>query len=209
MNATISKSTPAPDLGEPTWEIAHLFPNQGAWSEEEFLALNTNNLVEFSEGYIEVLTMPTTSHQLIVLFIYEVLKAFVAPRKLGTVLVASLRIRLWPGKFREPDIFFMLRQNAARIGEKFWDRADLLMEVVSDSPDDCERDLITKRAEYARARIPEYWIIDPQEGRITVLRLQGDSYVVHGEFLKGSQATSVLLPGFTVDVTEALAHGSF
>jgi Uma2 family endonuclease len=82
------------------------------------------------------------------------------------------------------------------------------MEVVSDSPDDRERDLVTKRAEYARARIPEYWIVDPQEGRITVLRLEGDRYVVHGEFLKGSKASSVLLPGFVVDVTEAFAAGA-
>src|SRR6266478_6732937 len=150
--------------------ISKVFPNQGAYSEDEYLALNTNNLVEFSEGHIEVLTMPTTSHQLILLYIYEALKAFVAPRKLGTVLVAAFRIRLWPGKFREPDIFFMLRQNAHRIGEKFWDRADLVVEVVSDSPEDRERDLVTKRSEYEQARIPEYWIVDPQEGRITVLR---------------------------------------
>ncbi|HEV3446213.1 MAG TPA: Uma2 family endonuclease [Gemmataceae bacterium] len=210
MNATITKSTPAPasDLGEPTWQIAYLFPNQGAWSEEEYLALKTNNLVEFSDGYIEVLAMPTTSHQLILIFIFEALKAFVVRRKLGTALLAAVRIRLWPGKFREPDIFFMLRQNAGRIGDKFWDRADLVMEVVSDSPDDRERDLVTKRAEYARARIPEYWIVDPQEGRITVLRLEGDRYVVLGEFLKGSKASSVLLPGFVVDVTEAFAAGA-
>jgi hypothetical protein len=37
-----------------------------------------------------------------------------------------------------------------------------------------------------------------------VLTLDGQTYVVHGEFKRGEQATSKLLPGFVVDVTSAL-----
>src|SRR5690348_18132107 len=33
-------------------------------------------------------------------------------------------------------------------------------------------DVEIKRQEYARAGIPEYWLVDPAEGRITVLTLQ-------------------------------------
>jgi Uma2 family endonuclease len=197
-------SPPARDAhpAEPAWDVARLFPDQGAWSEEEYLALDTNRLVEFSHGYVEVLPMPTTSHQLIVAHLYGTLRAFVTARELGTVLFAPLRVQLWPGKFREPDVVFMLAQHAARIGEPFWEGADLVMEVVSS--DDRRRDLETKRREYAQAGIPEYWIVDPQQARITVLRLDGATYVVHGEFPAGTQATSHLLPGFAVDVTAAL-----
>ena len=42
-------------------------------------------------------------------------------------------------------------------------------------------------------------------GQITVLTLDGQTYVVHGEFKRGEQATSKLLPGFAVDVATALA----
>jgi Uma2 family endonuclease len=73
------------------------------------------------------------------------------------------------------------------------------MEVVSD--DDRRRDLETKRLEYAQAKIPEYWIIDPQQALITVLRLDGDHYLVDGEYRPGEQARSVILAGFTVDAT--------
>ena len=62
-----------------------------------------------------------------------------------------------------------------------------------------------KREEYAKAGIPEYWIVDPELGQITVLVLDGSVYAVHGEFARGQQATSKLLPGFAVDVTAALA----
>jgi Uma2 family endonuclease len=122
------------------------------------------------------------------------------------VLFAPLRVRLWRGKFREPDVVFMLREHAGRIGEKFWDRADLVMEVVSEDEEDRRRDLDTKRREYARAGIPEYWIVDPQEEQITVLRLAGKRYVLHGAFPRGAAATSHLLPGFTVDVNQALSQ---
>ncbi len=189
--------------GEPAWEVARLFPDQGHWSEEEYLAINTNRLVEFSQGAVEVLPMPTTSHQLIALFLYRMLESFVSARELGTVLAAPLRVRLWPGKYREPDVVFLRAEHADRIGEQFWESADLVMEVVSD--DDRRRDLEIKRREYAQAGIPEYWIIDPQQGRIIVLRLEQATYIEHGSFAKGDQATSALLPGFAVDVAEALA----
>jgi Uma2 family endonuclease len=194
----------APGQPELTWEIAHLFPAQGDWSEEEYLALGGNRLVEFSDGFVEVLPVPTTSHQLLVACLYGLLLAFASARDLGTVLFAPLRVRLWRGKFREPDVVFMLKAHASRINEEFWDRADLVMEMVSDDDEDRRRDLQTKRREYARAAIPEYWIVDPRDGRITVLRLAGKRYVVHGEFAKGTVATSHLLPGFGVDVSAAL-----
>jgi Uma2 family endonuclease len=186
--------------------VAHLFPAQGAWSEEEYLALDSNRMVELSHGKLEVLPMPTTSHQLLVAYLYGVVLAHVTSRDLGTVLFAPLRVRLWRGKFREPDIVFMLKRHARRIGEQFWQGADLLMEVVSEDAEDRRRDLQTKRREYARARIPEYWIVDPVRERIVVLRLAGKRYAVHGEFPRGAVATSHLLRGLTVDVAEALAR---
>lgn len=52
-------------------------------------------------------------------------------------------------------------------------RRTLVMEVVSGGPQDRKRDLVIKRAEYAAAGIPEYWIVDPESRRITVLTLVG------------------------------------
>ena len=66
----------------------------------------------------------------------------------------------------------------------------------------------SKREEYVLAGIPEYWIVDPELGHITVLTLEGQAYVVHGEFKRGERATSKLLSGFAVDVTSALAPKS-
>jgi len=189
---------------EPAWEIAHLFPEQGNWSEAEYLALSGNRLVEFSGGCVEVLSMPTWTHQRIVRLLFELFNAFVRGRNLGEVIFAPMAVRLWEGKIREPDLAFLSSARRGDIHEPYWNGADLVVEVVSN--DDRRRDLETKRFEYARAGISEYWIVDPHERRITVLKLSGDQYEVHGAFRAGQQATSALLDGFSVDVTPVFAE---
>ena len=196
-----TKPADAPEL---TWEIARLFPAQGHWCEEEYLALDTNHLIELSHGQLEVLPMPTQSHQLLVIALFELLRNFVRREELGTVLLAPMRVRLWPGKFREPDILFMTTQNDDRRSDRFWEGADLVMEVVG--PDDPERDKVTKRREYAQAGIPEYWIVDPTDSSITVLTLKGQEYALSGEFGSDESATSVLLDRFTVEVAAVFSE---
>jgi Uma2 family endonuclease len=203
-----------PEAGEPTWDIAYLFPAQGTWTEDDYLNLDGisegHPFVELSNGRLEILPMPTQTHQMIMIFLYELLNAFTALRAPGLVLVSGMRVRLQKGaraKFRDPDILYMKAEHAHRRHEKYWDGADLVMEVVSSDRKDRERDLKVKPLDYARARIPEYWIIDPEQQRIRVLTLRGRTYRLHGEFGPGTQATSVLLPGFTVSVDDVFAAG--
>ena len=60
---TITVSLPD-DHAEPAWEVALLFPAQGEWSEDDYLWLtdHTRCLVEFTDGHVEVLPMPTDAH---------------------------------------------------------------------------------------------------------------------------------------------------
>lgn len=194
-----------PVFPEPAWDVSRLFPAQGQWSEEEYLALPGNRLVEFDLGNIEVLEMPSQSHQWLVAFLYRLLSDFVRQHGLGLVLFAPLPLKLWEGKMREPDVLFMRREHAERRHENYWNGADLVMEVVS--PDDPGRDKITKRREYARAGIPEYWLVDPFERTVTVFTLpgQGKEYAVHGVFGLGDNATSPSLSGFAVAVAALFA----
>ena len=182
---------------EPSWEIVKLFPYQGHWSESEYLALDTNRLVELSNGSIKVIEMATETHQDVAAFFYGSLFDFVKAHNLGKVNYAPLPVKLWPGQFREPDVQFMSSQHSERRHNQYWDGADLVMEVVSE---DRAHDLETKRSEYARGGIAEYWIVDPMLKEITVLKLAGDHYEQAGVYHPGQQAASVLLAGFVVDV---------
>lgn len=187
------------------WELARLFPTQGSWSEEAYLALDTGRLIEYSEGFLEFPPMPTMAHQDMLIFLFELLKAYVLKHQLGKVYVAPVPVRLRAGRYREPDVFFVSTQRVHEAEGKYPSGADLVMEIVSGSPSDRARDLVEKRHDYAQAGIPEYWIVDPDEGAITVLWLEGEAYVEHGRFAGDETATSRLLPGFAVAVAAVWA----
>ena len=103
--ATSLGATKRPDGDlEPAWEIAYLFPAQGAWSEDDYLSLTegTNHLVELSQGHVEVLPMPTRTHQRIVFFLARVLHRFLMAHGLGTVLFAPCASAYGKANFVSP-----------------------------------------------------------------------------------------------------------
>lgn len=178
-----------------------LLPLQGLWTEEQYLALTnqTNYLIELTDGVIEVLPIPTSSHQVILLLLYDLFRATIQPAG-GIVLVAPMRLQVRPGKHREPDILLLRDAADPRNQDAFWLGADLVVEIVS--PDRPERDTQEKPRDYVEAGIPEYWIVNPLNATITVLVLAGDSYSTHGVFHLGERATSRLFEGFSVPVDQ-------
>jgi Uma2 family endonuclease len=150
--------------------------------------------------------MPTRWHQRIVKYLMKMMDIYLEAHPGGEVLFAPVPVHLWPGKYREPDLFY-LRPERLRNDPRYPEGADLAMEVVSEGEEDRNRDLVVKRQEYATAGIAEYWIVDPREQRVSVLTLEGQAYRVHGDFAPGERATSVLLPGFDVDVAGVFNAG--
>jgi Uma2 family endonuclease len=199
-----SLPTNMPEGFEPVWDIATLYPAQGAWSEEDYLALtdSTNRLIEFTDGRVEFLEMPTEAHQLIMAFLFEALREFVRAKDAGLVLFMGLRVRIRPNMVREPDVVFIAKENYGRRSNRYWSWADLVMEVVSPDDKSRDRDHRQKVIDYAEAKIPEYWIVDPEEQVIEVLVFSEETqqYQRHGAYRPGSAAASKRLPGFTVDV---------
>ena len=186
---------------EPTWEIAALYPAQGTWSEDEYLSIHSNRRIEFDNGRLEFLPVRIIPHEDLMIWLFDLLRAFVRARKLGRVYCAGVRVYTTPTKYRVPDAV-LVTPETQRVGEdKAFRGAELVMEVVS--KDDPDRDWIKKRREYARAGIREYWVVDPQKREIAVFMLKGARYEVHGRFKPGEIADSALLKGFEIDVREA------
>jgi Uma2 family endonuclease len=192
---------------EYVWELATLYPEQGEWSEEEYL-LETDGAsrrIEFTDGRLEFLPMPTEIHESLIQFLYFALYKFVDAAKIGKVYSNGIRLRIRPRKIRLPDIIFLHKDHFEVRHNRVWDGADLVMEVVSDDVKDHKRDYETKLLDYAEAKIPEYWIVDPERRTVLIHQLRGDRYEVHGQFSPGDQAASVLLPGFSIDVAALFA----
>lgn len=70
----------------------------------------------------------------------------------------------------------------------------LVAEVLSPGKQNRQRDLIRKRNQYAARGIPEYWLVDPEQQRVTVLELKDEVYVEVGAFREGDR---ILSPTFT------------
>jgi Uma2 family endonuclease len=194
-------ATPVSRTGEPTWEIARFYPRQGDWTEGAFLTLKAERGIELVNGHLEFLPMPTKLHQVILMFLLRELDSFVARGPGGLVLPAGFRVRVGPARFREPDVVYFAPEHLAWCREDFGEGADLVMEIVS--ADNPSRDLTDKRNDYAHAGIREYWIADPRDSSISVLKLEGDHYVHHTAGKPGQTVASALLPGFSVDVAKA------
>jgi Uma2 family endonuclease len=202
-----------------TTQVALLFPCEGEWTEADYLSLpETNRIVELSEGRLVIPDMPSFSHQYAVGELFAALRTFVRAGKLGTVAMAPLRIRLWAGKFREPDVVFLSRAHQDRRGDRYWGVPDLVMEVISRGERGKWRRSGDRRpvfspflrrfspsphkfAEYARAGIAEYWLVSPHERSIEVYALREGAYRLLGKWGMSEIARSEILPGFEFAVS--------
>ena len=199
MASIVQPSSLLPE--QPEWKdvLEEILPRQGEWGEEEYLVLtdHRSRFIEFTDGFLDILPMPTEQHQTLLKFLFLAFFQFVEARG-GIVHFAPLRLRIRPGKFREPDVLLLLSASDPRRQNRFWDGADLALEVVSEGKP--ERDLVEKRDDYAEAKIPEYWIVNPHTETIHVLRLGENAYEEAGTYRRGQSAKSVLMPDFSVDV---------
>lgn len=121
MQTALSPSTVAATQEQVDALVRELLPAQGQWTADAYLWLtdHTSRLIEFTDGYLEVLPRPTDAHQTIVLFLYELLVAFIRPRG-GKVPVAPLRLQIRENKYREPGIVLPRSARGPRRQNRFW-----------------------------------------------------------------------------------------
>lgn len=201
VESTIER--PRSRRGEPVWEVADLqpvrSPLQGEWSETDSIALDTNRLIEFTHGLLEFPEPPSMLHQILVGNLLRALDEFVGRGN----AIFHMTVKLAPGIIRMPDICHFDGRLVDFKSNDPLSEVKLVMEVLNMSAESRERDLVTKRREYADAGIAEYWIVDPDEETITVLSLGDKYYEQAGEYKPGQKAASILLSGFEIDVTDA------
>ena len=179
-------------------------PEGTVLSEVDYERLVTEYRTEWVGGRLEYLPMNSDPHHSMMMFLLDAVRDHLRGAGFSPcVRPAGIGVRV-PHRIREPDLVALLDEDDPRRTRMAWTGADFVAEIVSD--DDPPRDTVRKRAEYAAAAIPEYWIVDPRprSRTVTVLTLDGTEYREHGEFADGETAAGPLLPGFAVDVTALL-----
>jgi len=139
---------------------------------EEYLEMDVEGAyLEWIDGKVIGFMPNNLQHQLIIGFLIKVLGLFVEIHNLGAVVQAGYAMKLEPQRRgREPDLVFVAKENARILTHKYLDgAADIAVEIVS--PESIERDRKTKFGEYEKAKIKEYWLIDPERKQAEFYRL--------------------------------------
>jgi Uma2 family endonuclease len=163
---------------------------------EDYLALPDDVRAELIDGELYVTPSPEADHQRVVLCLGRRLARYVEAHACGEVFVAPLDVHLPTGDVVQPDVLFVSTARSDICRRWIHGAPDLVVEVLS--PTHAERDRAVKRALYARSGVAEYWIVDPQERSIEVLRLAGESYEPAGWFRPGETLVSACFPGLVV-----------
>ncbi len=115
---------------------------------------------ELVHGTLEEEEVPDPVHELIVAWFICVLGGWLGDR--GIVLGSDLKFVLGARSGRKPDVSLFLtsdglpaRRGAVRTPPY------LMIEVISPSPRDVQRDRIAKPSEYAAFGVKHLWIVDP------------------------------------------------
>jgi Uma2 family endonuclease len=170
-------------------------------SWEEFLDWCDEGQSEWVDGKGIAYVSNSALHVRRVKFLATLLDIYVRIFDLGEVFAENLLVRL-PTRpsGRMPDIFVVGRDQLDRIHQQ-WVEGPPLLGIEYLSEDSVERDLVDKRAEYERAGMREYPVIDARPGRFTFLFLRLDDAGHYQEVAPDAQGRyhSEVLPGFWLD----------
>ena len=163
---------------------------------DEYFALGeTFERYELIDGVVCMSPSPTFQHQRIITEIAIQIGGFLAKHPIGEVAV-EIDVRLSDRLVYRPDLIFLATEKAARCQQRVTEVPDVIVEVVS--PDSLRMDAETKKGDYERFGVSEYWLIDPQQCSFTFHRLAGGKFTQLQP--RGDAFESQAIAGFQLDV---------
>jgi Uma2 family endonuclease len=166
-------------------------------AREYFSLGETDERYELIDGVLVMSPSPTLPHQDIVRALLRQIEPTVDELP-GVRIVLDTDIKFADDTVYRPDIAIYL---PGRVSDEtdYPDAApDLIIEVVS--PSSKARDLITKRDDYARFGVREYWVLDADVSAIHVFRTVGRARKYARPSLARTAVDSTAIPGIGIDL---------
>jgi len=159
---------------------------------------------ELIDGELILAPSPVPQHQIIAGNLFSILDSFVRSQELGRLLYAPMDVVLSEHDVFQPDILFISKNRLRIIGDRNIQGApDLVVEILSPSTEGRDRGI--KLEQYLRYGVREYWIVDPQERTLEVLRAGNTEFETLRVYPEGTTATSPILEGILVEVERLFA----
>lgn len=173
------------------------WPAQGQWTYEDYCRLPEDGWIyEVIEGELHMSPAPLTRHQKTILNLSAIFWNYNHQHPFGEILIAPTDVIL-PGLATpvQPDIAIVLQHHVEIVkDERIEGVPDLVIEVLS--PWNWNLDRQKKFKIYAKAGVPEYWIVDPEKRMMELYILHGNAYRLLANHSAGESVRSKILAGF-------------
>ena len=169
---------------------------------EEFLQIPDDGYnYELINGVVMMSPSPTPKHQAVTWEISTQLGIYLRDHPLGRAF-AELDVHLGRGPtggdlVYKPEILFVRAERLSEMHDKITGGPDLVVEVISRGSRRLDSE--TKKSDYGRFGVTEYWLIDPERKAMTFYRLQEGRFVEAP--VEGDTFASEAVPGFVLDLT--------
>lgn len=161
---------------------------------DEFLALGeTSERLELIDGVVCMSPSASLPHQRIISEISFQIGAFLRSAPIGVVAV-EVDVRLSDRLVYRPDLIYLSSEKAVRCGDRVTEIPDVVVEVIS--PDSSRLDRETKKRDYERAGVQEYWIIDPLESMFEFYWLENGRFAAVPAIPDSFESRAI--PGFAL-----------
>jgi Uma2 family endonuclease len=140
---------------------------------------------ELMEGELFASPAPSTRHQTVSRRLQFALMEALEKPGLAQIFDAPIDLVLDKHSAVQPDLVVVGAANASIITARALEGVpDIVVEILSPGSDDRDRHI--KRRLYERFSIPEYWLVEPEHGFLTVHRLDQGTYGLRAHYDRAS-----------------------
>ena len=151
---------------------------QGEFTVEDYYHFPDDMRMELIDGVIYAMAAPTVIHQMIASKIGRKIEDYIQKRK-GLCIVLSLPLDTQLDQdnktMLQPDVFVLCDRDKLR-ERSIFGAPDFVAEILS--PSTRKKDLTIKLRKYRRARVREYWIVDPDRKLVYVYEFESRDFPV-------------------------------
>jgi Uma2 family endonuclease len=185
-------------------EIAAQFPVDYKWTYQDILIYFPQDLsikVEIINNQLFIMPTPNTTHQIISDELVFQFNVFVRKNNLGRVLAAPMDVKFDENNTVQPDILFIAVTRYEIIKEKNIEgNPTMVVEIWSPSNKKKERE--SKKENYRKNGVTEFWQIYPKKKEVSVevLNEKGE-YEIYSEAKQEGCIKSKVLIGFEMELS--------
>jgi Uma2 family endonuclease len=119
---------------------------------------------ELADGELLVTPSPGLKHQIVAARLFARLHDYVRDNRLGELLFAPLDVRFAERSVLQPDLLLVAAGCPPEESMLAATHLSLAVEILSNGS--ARHDRVTKRTQYQKMGIPEYWIVDGAAGTV-------------------------------------------